>query len=177
MQRKTKIIATLGPAVDSLEQISRLVEAGMDAARMNFSHGTADVHKQVFEWVHQAAEQHERAVTLLQDIQGPKIRVGSFPDDAITLEAGQEVRLLSGEEMASVGEIYVGYLDRVLDLRPGSQVLLSDGRISLEVAKLEGSVFATVIRGGELRNRQGAALKARYFADFLVSTGLLPEAS
>lgn len=157
MQRKTKIIATLGPAVDSLEQISRLVEAGMDAARMNFSHGTADVHKQVFDWVHQAAERHERAVTLLQDIQGPKIRVGSFPDDAITLEAGQEVRLISGEEMALAGEIYVGYLDRVLDLRPGSQVLLSDGRISLEVAKLEGSVFATVIRGGELRNRQGAA--------------------
>ena len=91
MRRKTKIIATLGPAVANPEAISRLVEAGMDVARLNFSHGTHKDHEQNLQWVHDASEKHGRSVAILQDIQGPKIRVGTFPDSAITLEPGDEV--------------------------------------------------------------------------------------
>ena len=117
MRRKTKIIATLGPAVASPDAISRLVEAGMDVARLNFSHGTHEDHKQNLQWVYEASEKHGRSVAVLQDIQGPKIRVGSFPDGSITLEAGDEVTLLSGEEEAARGEIFIKYLDRVCQSR------------------------------------------------------------
>jgi len=90
VRRKTKIIATLGPAVADAQSISDLVEAGMDVARLNFSHGEHHDHKQNLRWVHEASEKHGRAVEVLQDIQGPKIRVGTFPDGAISLEAGQQ---------------------------------------------------------------------------------------
>lgn len=157
MQRKTKIVATLGPAVDSPEQIARLVDAGMDMARMNFSHGTADRHKLEFDWVHQAAAKADRAVAVLQDIQGPKIRTGSFPDASITLETGQDVTLLSGEETAAPGEIYIKYLDRVSNLQPGAQIQLLDGRITLEITRVDSAARAVVVQGGVLKDKQGAA--------------------
>ncbi len=157
MRRKTKIIATLGPAVASPDAISRLVEAGMDVARLNFSHGTHDDHKQNLQWVYEASEKHGRSVAVLQDIQGPKIRVGTFPDSSITLEPGDEVTLLSGEDEASRGEIFIKYLDRVANLASGDMIQLLDGRISLEVKSTGTGVRATVVQGGELRNRQGAA--------------------
>ncbi|MDH3540989.1 MAG: pyruvate kinase, partial [Acidimicrobiia bacterium] len=153
MRRKTKIIATLGPAVADPGAISRLVEAGMDVARLNFSHGTHADHQQNLEWVHGAAEKHGHAVAVLQDIQGPKIRVGTFPGSAVTLEAGEEVKLLPGEEEASRGEIYIKYLDRVENLGPGDIIQLLDGRITLEVSSTEIGVRAVITQGGELRDR------------------------
>jgi pyruvate kinase len=157
MERKTKIIATLGPAVDNPAQIAGLVEAGMDVARMNFSHGTADRHKLEFEWVLDAARQAGRAVTVLQDIQGPKIRVGTFPNGEVTLEAGDEVRLRSGDETAQPGEVFICYLDRVRDLKPGMNIQLADGQIVLEVTRIQGVPHAKVVSGGVLKSRQGAA--------------------
>jgi len=157
VRRKTKIIATLGPAVANPEAISRLVEAGMDVARLNFSHGTHKDHEQNLQWVHDASEKHGRSVAILQDIQGPKIRVGTFPDSAITLESGDEVSLLSGEDEAARGEIFIKYLDRVSNLGPGDVIQLLDGRISLEITSTQTGIRATVVQGGELRNRQGAA--------------------
>jgi pyruvate kinase len=157
VRRKTKIIATLGPAVASPDAISRLVEAGMDVARLNFSHGSHDDHRQNLEWVHQASEKHGRAVAVLQDIQGPKIRVGTFAGGHAVLEKGEQVTLRSGEDQASPGEVFIKYLDRVTDLKPGAIIQLFDGRISLEVASTGTGVRATVIQGGEVRDRQGAA--------------------
>ncbi|NNC92581.1 MAG: pyruvate kinase [Acidimicrobiia bacterium] len=157
MRRKTKIIATLGPAVASPDAISELVEAGMDVARLNFSHGTHADHEQNLAWVHAAAERHGHAVAVLQDIQGPKIRVGRFPGSSVTLEAGEAVTLLSGEEEASPGEIYIKYLDRVENLASGDLIQLFDGRITLEVSSIDSAVRATIVQGGELRDRQGAA--------------------
>ena len=157
MRRKTKIIATLGPAVADAQSISDLVEAGMDVARLNFSHGEHHDHKQNLRWVHEASEKHGRAVEVLQDIQGPKIRVGTFPDGAISLEAGQQVTLQSGEEEAARGEVFIKYLDRVANLAVGDVIQLLDGRISLEVSSTTTGVKATVIQGGELADRQGAA--------------------
>jgi pyruvate kinase len=157
VRRKTKIIATLGPAVADAHSISSLVEAGMDVASLNFSHGGHADHRQNLRWVHEASEKNGRAVEVLQDIQGPKIRVGTFPDGVVTLEAGDEVWLLSGEEEASPGEVYIKYLDRVANLAGGDVIQLLDGHISLEVSSTESGVKATVIQGGQLRDRQGAA--------------------
>ncbi len=157
MRRKTKIIATLGPAVASFDGISRLVEAGMDVARLNFSHGAHSDHAQHLEWVHAACDKHGRSVAVLQDIQGPKIRVGTFPGSSITLEAGDDVTLLPGEQEAARGEIFIKYLDCVENLGPGDIIELLDGRISLEVSSTDAGIRATVIQGGKLRDRQGAA--------------------
>ena len=157
MRRKTKIIATLGPAVADAYSISRLVEAGMDVARLNFSHGSRADHEQNVAWVHEASEKHGRAVAVLQDIQGPKIRVGTFPDGAISLEPGDSVTLLAGEGEAASGEIFIKYLDRVENLGSGDLIQLQDGRISVEIASTSTGIKATVIQGGELRDTQGAA--------------------
>src|SRR5690606_18554170 len=86
--RRTKIVATLGPATDSYERVRAMVEAGMDVARLNFSHGDHDTHRRWFEWVRRASEETGRNVAVLQDIQGPKLRVGRFPDGGIELAPG-----------------------------------------------------------------------------------------
>ena len=86
MKRKTKIIATLGPAVASYEAVRDLVSAGMNVARLNFSHGGRDTHESFFGWVRRAAEETEQAVAVLQDIQGPKLRVGTFPGGGIQID-------------------------------------------------------------------------------------------
>ncbi|NIR35732.1 MAG: pyruvate kinase, partial [Actinobacteria bacterium] len=96
MDRKTKIIATLGPASASRDTIHRMVEAGLDVARLNFSHGTYDAHRQWTEWVREAAAEHGRAVAVLQDIQGPRIRVGTFPGGSVVLNEGNRITLADG---------------------------------------------------------------------------------
>ena len=109
MARKTKIIATLGPAVASLADITDLIEAGMNVARLNFSHGDHDTHFKYHEWVRQASEDLGTPVAILQDIQGPRIRVGSFPGGSIALEDGAEVVLVPGEGEGTSREIYVPF--------------------------------------------------------------------
>src|SRR3954469_4311020 len=88
--RRTKIVATLGPASSDAKTLSRMIEAGLDVVRMNFSHGTADEHKARVELVRPLARKHERAVGVLVDLQGPKIRIGKFKDSKITLHAGEK---------------------------------------------------------------------------------------
>ncbi|MCJ7725060.1 MAG: pyruvate kinase, partial [Acidimicrobiia bacterium] len=96
MNRKTKIIATIGPATGDREMIGRLVAAGMDVARLNFSHGDRETHRAWANWVHEAAVEQGRAVAVLQDIQGPRIRVGTFPGGSIDLVEGATVELVDG---------------------------------------------------------------------------------
>ncbi|HEX6145600.1 MAG TPA: pyruvate kinase, partial [Acidimicrobiia bacterium] len=94
MQRHTKIIATLGPAVGSESRITAMVEAGIDVARLNFSHGDHDFHRTLAGWVRSASKETGRTVALMQDIQGPKLRVGEFVNGAVSLEAGRQVVLV-----------------------------------------------------------------------------------
>jgi pyruvate kinase len=155
--RKTKIIATLGPAVDGFEAVAELVGAGMDVARLNFSHGSYESHQRFVEWVRRAGDEHGRAVAVLQDIQGPRIRVGTFPEDAVDLVAGATIALVPGEGEGTDARVQVAGLEAV-PLAAGDRVLLSDGRIVLEVAGVSGSeVRARVIAGGTLHSRKGAA--------------------
>ena len=157
MKRKTKIVATLGPAIDSLDSVRRMVGAGVNVARFNFSHGTADDHARRHEWVRVAALEAGVSVATMQDIQGPKIRVGTFPGGAVTLDRGAEFALKSGEGVGGDETIYVAYLEYV-DLERGSTVLLADGMIRLEVvAVVDGVARTRVIDGGVLLNHKGAA--------------------
>jgi pyruvate kinase len=156
--RYTKIVVTLGPAVDTLEAIEGLVEAGMDVARLNFSHGDHATHEQIAGYVRGAADRQGRTVALLQDIQGPKIRVGTFPKGVIRLARGTGVRLLPGTGPGDDRTIHVGYPPLLDDIGVGSEVVLADGLVRLNVTGKDGeSLVATVTQGGPLADHQGAA--------------------
>ncbi|GBE24615.1 MAG TPA: pyruvate kinase [Actinobacteria bacterium] len=157
MERKTKIIATLGPAVASFEGVCGLVEAGMNVARLNFSHGTHESHAQMVSWVRDAADRFELPIAILQDIQGPRIRVGSFAGGAIELTDGDVVHLEPGADEMSGSTIFVENLQHVT-LTEGSQIRMSDGLIGLEVTAVDGSrVTARVIEGGAVADHKGVA--------------------
>jgi len=157
MRRKTKIIATLGPAVGSLEKITELIGAGMNVARMNFSHGTFDDHARFAGWIREASDRLEVPVAILQDIQGPRIRVGTFPGGSAGLEDGSEVTLHPGEAEGSSTHLYIENLENV-DLAAGAPILMADGLVHLEtISAHEGTVKAKVIEGGELRDHKGVA--------------------
>jgi pyruvate kinase len=157
MRRKTKIVATLGPAIDSLDSVREMIGAGMDVARFNFSHGTAEDHARRHEWVRTAASEAGVSVATMQDIQGPKIRVGTFPGGSVTLKQGADATLEPGEGEGGESTICIAYLEYV-DLEPGSTVLLSDGMIRLEVVSIAGGVVRVRVNGGgELLDHKGAA--------------------
>jgi pyruvate kinase len=159
MERLTKIVATLGPAVSSADRVRALIDAGMDVARLNFSHGDHETHEQFATWVREGAEASGRNVAVLQDIQGPKLRVGHFPDGGITLVPGQEVRLLVGREMAEEHDtIYVDYPHLLEDVEKGEEVLLADGLIRLVATeRADDHLRAKVVIGGLLKDGKGVA--------------------
>jgi len=155
--RKTKIIATLGPAVASYEAIRELVRSGMDVARLNFSHGDYESHRQFTDWVRGASAELGKPVAVLQDIQGPRIRVGTFSGGSVNLEPGDTITLVSGEGLGSAEEIYVENL-AATQLSPGSVVLMSDGLITLRVIGCDDETAQVrVEEGGLLRNHKGVA--------------------
>ena len=157
MERKTKIIATLGPAVASFEGICGLIEAGMNVARLNFSHGTHESHAQMIEWVHGAADKLERPIAILQDIQGPRIRVGSFAGGEIELSDGDIIHLEPGTDSMDGSTIFVENLQHVT-LSAGSPILLADGLIGLEVTGVDGTRVTTrVVEGGTVKDHKGVA--------------------
>src|SRR5680860_744492 len=127
MTRHTKIVVTLGPAVATAEAIDGLVVAGMDVARLNFSHGDHDTHARLAAFVREAAARHDKTVAILQDIQGPKIRVGTFPGGVIRLRHGDRVVLIAGTGLGDAGRIEIGYSHLVDDVQVGSEVALADG--------------------------------------------------
>ncbi|MBK5269299.1 MAG: pyruvate kinase [Acidimicrobiia bacterium] len=156
--RRTKIVATMGPAVASQGKISELVAAGLDVARLNFSHGNHDTHTQMAGWLRRASEQHKRPIALLQDIQGPKVRVGVFGDGPIELVAGETVRLVPGSQPGAAGVVPIDYEFLLEDVGVGDDVLLSDGLIRLVVEKVhDDSLTAFVTVGGQLSDHKGAA--------------------
>jgi len=155
--RKTKIVATLGPASSSPDVISRMVAAGLDVARLNFSHGTHEMHAGLVKAVRSAADEHGRAVAVLQDIQGPRVRVGTFPGGSVELAEGERVRLLDGDGEGGPGTVFVQHLDEASPVE-GQRVLLADGMVVLHVSRVgDGSVLADVVEGGTLSDHKGVA--------------------
>jgi len=152
MSRRAKIIATLGPAAESHERLTALIEAGMDIARLNFSHGSPQEHAGRIEAVRQAAQRVGRPVAILQDLQGPKLRTGPTADGLpIRLEAGSTVRLTPIPGDCTPQSISIAYPRLTRELLPGGRVLLRDGEIQLRVVRPDGDhVLAEVIAGGSL---------------------------
>ncbi|WP_100640801.1 pyruvate kinase [Alteromonas facilis] len=168
MTRRTKILATLGPATDTLETIEAIISAGANVVRMNFSHGNADDHIERAKKVRQAAKNLGKYVAILGDLQGPKIRVSRFKEGAVKLAVGAAF-ILDAELATDAGdEVAVGidYKDLPADVGPGDILLLDDGRIQLEVDRVEGQKIHTKVTvGGKLSNnkginRQGGGLSA-----------------
>ncbi len=158
MDRQTKIVATLGPAVADADKIAELVGAGMDVARLNFSHGDHETHRRFATWVREAAAKVGANVALLQDIQGPKIRVGDFPDGQLVLERDQTVELVPGSGRAGPGQVAIDYEHLLDDLHPGHHVLLADGVIRIEVEERTGDALkGRVLLGGTLGDHKGVA--------------------
>jgi len=157
--RRTKIIATLGPASESPEVLERLIRAGADVVRLNFSHGTADEHRQRAERVRSIAKKLNRHVAILADLQGPKIRVERFKDDRkINLQVGQKFDLDTAFPFDQGDETQVGCSYEALprDVSKGDTLLLNDGLIVMEVDDVVGTrVKCTVTVGGILSNRKG----------------------
>ena len=144
MHRRTKIIATLGPATDDENVLSELIDAGVDLVRLNFSHGSIEEHKRRVEMVRRISESKHYHVGILGDLQGAKLRIGRFKQGKINLEVGDEFNLdaaldLESGDQHTVGFTYKGLVD---DVAAGDTLLLDDGRIALDVvavAELEGS--------------------------------------
>jgi pyruvate kinase len=158
LQRQTKIIATLGPAVASEDGVRSLIAAGIDVARLNFSHGSHDQHREMLNWVRSAAADLGRSVAVMQDIQGPKLRVGEFPGGFIHLARGTEIRLTPGKGIDDGRTISVGYPALLQDVEPGHRVVLADGLVTLAVTEHgDGCLLAEVVDGGDLVDYKGVA--------------------
>jgi pyruvate kinase len=159
MSRRAKIIATLGPASSSPEQIAALVAAGLDVARLNMSHGTQASHLQTYRAVRAASDEAGRSVGVLVDLQGPKIRLGTFATGPVRLVPGQ-IFTITGEDVAGddvlVSTTFPGLAG---DVRPGDQILVDDGRIALEVLTARsGRVRTRVMVGGVVSDHKGLNL-------------------
>ncbi len=158
--RRAKIICTLGPSSADAEVISSLMDAGLDVARLNFSHGTHESHRRTLELVRKVARKRERPVAVLADLQGPKIRVGKMQDGKpIQLERGNEVMLTAEEVVGTAGWIPHTYGPLHRDVGVGDRILLDDGRLELRVLGAEGKdVRCKVEVGGDLSDRKGMNL-------------------
>lgn len=154
--RRAKIVATLGPAVNTAAGIRALVDAGMDVARLNLSHGSHEDHALAYEYVRAASDESGRGVGILADLQGPKIRLGRFADGPVTLTEGQEFTVTTDPVPGDDQIVSTSYLGLPGDVRPGDRVLVDDGRINLEVLKVEGTnVVTRVIIGGKVSDNKG----------------------
>ena len=156
MQRRTKIVATLGPASSDPEVLERMIRAGVDVVRLNFSHGTAADHIRRAELVRETCRKTGRTVAIMADLQGPKIRVGKFKEGKVTLAPGDIFTLDAEREMGDQDGVGLDYKELPQDVKAADILLLDDGRIVFEVLEAAGTkVRCRVIHGGELTNNKG----------------------
>ncbi len=159
--RRAKLVCTLGPACDSLEGLRALIAAGMDVARLNFSHGTHEEHGGRLARLRKAAELEHKAVSVLQDLCGPKIRTGSFPRK-FDLPSGVEIALVEGDSSGDERVVPIQYEGLANDVRLGDRILFDDGRLVLTVLAVDGPrVRARVDQGGGMRDHVGVHLPSK----------------
>ncbi|MBE7192906.1 pyruvate kinase [Gordonia polyisoprenivorans] len=164
MTRRTKIVCTLGPATNSEERLKELVEAGMDVARLNFSHGSHEDHRTVYERVRRAGDAAEKAVGILADLQGPKIRLGKFVDDGalngqVMWATGEEVRITVDDVVGTHDRVSTTYKQLAEDAEAGDRLLVDDGKVGLKVTAIDGNdVVCLVTEGGPVSNNKGLNL-------------------
>ena len=159
VQRRTKIVCTLGPAVASLEGITGLVESGMDVARLNFSHGEHEDHAQNYRWVREASDKTGHAVGILADLQGPKIRLGRFAEGSTYWADGEVVRITVDDVEGTHDRVSTTYKNLAQDAKPGDRLLVDDGKVGLKCIGVEGNdVICEVTEGGPVSNNKGVSL-------------------
>ncbi len=159
MPKRTKIIATIGPNSSKPSVISKMIKAGIDAARLNFSHGEYREHEKRIKRIRQASKSAGRHIAIIQDLQGPKIRVGMIENDSVLLRVGDKVTITSRDVLGTSSLIPVTYSFIVRDLKKGDRVLLDDGKIELKIVKKTADgMIARTIRGGVLKSRKGVNL-------------------
>ncbi len=157
--RRAKIVATFGPAVADYDKARAIIEAGVDVARMNLSHGSHEVHEGVYKTIRKAAEDVQKPVAILVDLQGPKIRLGRFAEDKVILEEGATFKITIDEVPGDVNICSTTYKGLPGDVRPGDQLLIDDGRIGLRATAVDARTVTTVVEvAGPVSNNKGINL-------------------
>src|SRR5262249_30570538 len=161
MIRRTKIVCTIGPASDSEEMIAKLIAAGINVARLNFSHGTPEYHRELIRRIKRVREALNKPVAILQDLQGPKIRVGVFAGGVVQLQPGQEFILTGSDVIGDANRASVSLKTLPQEVKPGDPILLADGNIELRVERVvPPDMFCRVVIGGQLSSHKGINLPA-----------------
>ena len=160
LTRCTKIVATIGPASSSKETLEDMIKAGMNVARLNFSHGSYEDHARMIALLREVSDKHDTPITLLQDLQGPKIRVGHLPNGALELREGETVNLVPMAAADNVADaVGIDYPYLADEAEPGMQILLDDGLLELKVEAVDfPKLTCRVIQGGTLKSRKGVNL-------------------
>jgi len=158
--RRAKIVCTLGPATASPERIRGLVDAGMDVARLNFSHGSQADHEQVYRHVREASDHTGRAVGILADLQGPKIRLGRFAEGPVDWRTGEDVVITNEDVPGTHDRVSCTYRRLPAEVKPGDRLLVDDGKVALEVKSVVGGtdIECLVIEGGPVSDNKGISL-------------------
>jgi len=159
---KTKIVCTIGPASDSREILSKMIDEGMDVARLNFSHGTHEEHAAKIKLIRELAAEKGVAVAILQDLAGPKIRTGAFAEGSVVLAPGAEFVLTTRDVPGDEHEVGLTYRDLPRDVQPGDSLLLADGALEMKIESVKGEdIHCRVITGGTLGSHKGINLPSR----------------
>ncbi|MBI3159876.1 MAG: pyruvate kinase [Chloroflexi bacterium] len=165
MERRAKIVATIGPATSDERILQAILQAGVNVARLNFSHGKYEAHKEVMNRLRGIAHRLGQPLGILQDLQGPKIRTGDLGQDGVLLQASQSVTLTTSPQSNGTGQIPVDFPDLPHLVRPGSRILLDDGNLELTVTAVSGQqVEATVVLGGVLKSNKGINLPGAHLS-------------
>jgi len=155
--RKTKILCTIGPASAGVENLTRLISLGMDAARLNFSHSSHEDHLQIITEIRAASDRTGKPIAIIQDLQGPKIRIGNVENDGVLLKDGDEFTItVDPMPLGNSSVVSTSYLNLVKEVKPGNTILLDDGYLILLVTSVDGSNIKTLVqKGGILKNKKG----------------------
>jgi pyruvate kinase len=157
--KKTKIVATLGPASAQEDVLPKMIEAGLNVARLNFSHGSFEEHQRSFDMVRKFSKKLNRPVGVLQDLSGPKIRIGDFYQERVTLTAGDDFVLTTEKCVGDEHKAFINYPDLPKEIKPGEPILLDDGKKKMEVVKVKGNeIHCKIVVGGETKGRRGVNL-------------------
>jgi pyruvate kinase len=159
MNRRAKIVCTLGPATATAPRLAELIDAGMDVARLNFSHSTQAEHSAVYDTVRRIAAERGRAIGVLADLQGPKIRLGRFADGPVVWATGEQIVITTAACAGDHDRVSTTYGGLASDVRPGDRLLVDDGKVELRVLDVDGDdISCEVLQGGPVSNHKGISL-------------------